>query len=70
MEKMGTKVRSIERREVPGGVELTARGKSNRGTTYICGNVVVLRGTKSKAEWDRALTQAIDNLTGRESKLG
>lgn len=59
---MATKIRSIERRPVPGGVELIARGKSNRGTSYISNSMVVLRGDLPKDEFRKAIREAIRAL--------
>lgn len=59
---MGTKVRSIERKPVPGGVEVIARGRSNRGTPYIHNSVVVLRGELSQEAFRNALGKANEAL--------
>lgn len=44
------RVISVGKKPVPGGVELIAYGRSDRGTRYRIESIVVLDGEKSEAE--------------------
>lgn len=56
-------IRSVQQRVVPGGVEVSTKGQSNRGTSYILDSVVVLREGKSPEEFKADLTRAVLALT-------
>lgn len=67
---MGSKVRSVERARVPGGVLLTTRSQSNRGTTYILNEIVVLRNSMTKIEFREAIAKGVEALMQSEPELG
>lgn len=62
--KMKGKVVSIQRKRVPGGVELIARSQSARGTRYISGSVVVLTAGVEKEEVRKRILAATEQLLG------
>lgn len=67
---MGSKVRSIEKLTVPGGIELRARSHSNRGTTYIIGRVLVKQEDLSKADFRLAVARGVEELMSSGERLG
>ncbi len=62
---MGNQITIIKEVRVPGGIEVQAIARSDRGTKYIVKSVVVLRGDKTPAEWKSALGKAVQEVTGQ-----
>lgn len=56
------RIQGIRRGKVPGGVEVSAMGRSDRGTRYLVGSIVVLRGKLSKDAFRQQLALATQQL--------
>lgn len=64
---MGTRVREIQRRKVPGGVEITAKGRSARGTKFVFSSITVLKEGLARGEYAQAKLAATETLLAAHS---